>query len=319
MITAKTSKTLRGIAILIVIASHFAEWMFVEPAHPGIRHMVSTWGPPGVDIFLLLSGYGLYLSARREAERTGAPGGITGRFVLRRLLNGILPYYLVIGILYFFTGTWKQALQEGTLTHALRAYLTAADHWYIQVLIILYLAFILCFRFGARFRLPLLSAAVILHMILLANADHADFWTLSNGAFLIGVYAAALEKRFPEHLQSLRTRLAVLLAGAAGMTVTYLQMARLGGSGAPEAYGWELAMNLCFTVIVLGAAWLLKDLPGLILPLLGEHSLFIYLTHTSVFWLLIFKLEALASIILSIAAGTVYSLITKKLLSTSAR
>ena len=68
MITAKTSKTLRGIAILIVIASHFAEWMFLEPAHPGLRHMIGTWGPPGVDIFLLLSGYGLYLSARKEAE-----------------------------------------------------------------------------------------------------------------------------------------------------------------------------------------------------------------------------------------------------------
>ncbi|MBR5115691.1 MAG: acyltransferase [Lachnospiraceae bacterium] len=292
MISPGVSKAFRGIAILIVIASHYAGWMYVEPVHIRAHHMISTWGPPGVDIFFLLSGYGLYLSARKGRSDL-CPSGISGRFVLRRVTGAVLPYLLIAGLINCYSGAWTQAAAEGTLDKALLDYLTAAEFWYMQVLFVLYGLFLLCFRFGGRFRLPILTVAVILYTIWLYQTGHADFWELSNPAFLIGIWAAASEQRFPEQMKKALPNVLTGILGGIGMAVSFFRMQRYGGSGVPESFGWELVMNLFFTLIILSLCRLIPKWPGVVLKSLGETSLFIYLLHTILFWNLIFRLEAL--------------------------
>nr|MCR4584355.1 hypothetical protein [Lachnospiraceae bacterium] len=45
------SMMLRGVAIIIVVFSHFTEWMYLPSPYPRITHIISTLGPIGVDIF----------------------------------------------------------------------------------------------------------------------------------------------------------------------------------------------------------------------------------------------------------------------------
>ena len=317
VISAKVSKALRGIAILIVIASHYAGWMYVDPVHIRAHHMISTWGPPGVDIFLLFSGYGLYLSAHK-GRNDRCPGGISGRFVLRRIFGALIPYLLIAGLINCYAGAWTQAAAEGTLKSVILDYLTCAEFWYMQVLFVLYGLFILCFRFGRALRLPLLTLTVILYTIRLYQTGHADFWELSNPAFLIGVWAGAAECRFPEQLKKPLVRAGVGILGLIGMGISFDRMQRNGGSGVPESFGWELVMNLFFTLIVLSIAWLLTNWPGIVLRLLGETSLFIYLLHTFLFWNIIFRLDFLGyaraamitgaiTLVIGCAVGSLYN------------
>lgn len=332
MIPARTSRLLRGAAILIVIASHYAGWMYVEPVHPLAQARIATWGPPGVDIFFLLSGYGLYKSAARGegAGRGGAQkkSGVTAGFVVRRLLAAVVPYLLVVGLINCFAHVWAQAAVDGTLLQAVWAYVTAADYWYMQVLFVFYAAFFLCFRLGGLLRVPLLAAAVVGYTVWLFQTGHADFWELSNPAFLIGVLAAGAERRWPEAVKRVALRWALLAVGLSGMLIAYAGMERNGGSGVPESFGWELVMNVFFALAVLAAAWLLPVVrQGRALAALGEASLFIYLLHAALFWALIFRLEALFSsyaraaaaaglvtLLFGTAAGLAYSRLTGLLL-----
>ena len=66
MIDNRTSKVFRGIAILMVIASHFAGGMYEESFNEALRQWISTWGVYGVDIFFMLSGYGLVKSYQKN-------------------------------------------------------------------------------------------------------------------------------------------------------------------------------------------------------------------------------------------------------------
>ena len=56
MITKQTSACFRGIAILMVVASHYAEWMIEATTYPVVREFLCGFGVLGVDIFFLVSG-----------------------------------------------------------------------------------------------------------------------------------------------------------------------------------------------------------------------------------------------------------------------
>ncbi|MCR4764055.1 MAG: acyltransferase [Lachnospiraceae bacterium] len=320
MISVRNSLMLRGIAILIVIGSHYAGWMFVEPVHVRAHDWISTWGPIGVDIFFLLSGYGLTVSAARGSGEN-CKSGINGRFVAARIIGSVLPYYILAALINCYSGAWVSGYREGNLLHVIRDYLVAEDFWFMQVLFVFYVLFIIAFRFGGRIRLPLVLAAAILYTVLLVQSGHADFWELSNMAFPLGIVAATLELAFPKRMKSISVRAAIFAAGAIGFFVSFLGMEQTGGSGAETSFFWELSMNLFFAVLVLGAASVLPDWKGRVLPILGKNSLFIYLLHTVLFWGMMIKLDELpyaqaavitgvVTLFVCVLVGTAYNRVT---------
>ncbi|MCR5251442.1 MAG: acyltransferase [Lachnospiraceae bacterium] len=278
-IDRKTSGILRGVAILIVIASHYAEWMWVEPAHPQLAHAISTWGPEGVAVFFLLSGYGLYKSADKS------PKGIDALFVLKRFLAVYLPYLILAFAINCYSGGWEEADASAVLRFFL-----AEDYWYINVLLFMYLAFMMCFRFGRRLRIPLLLLLLVIQFIGLHKMGYRDFWTLSNPAFALGLLAAAAEKKW-DIFRSLPLKLGILGTGLCGLGLSFVMMQRCGGSGAPGAYKAELCLVFAFSLAVLGLAYLLPAWRSPVLGLLGEVSLFIYLLHTVFFYAIMSRLE----------------------------
>lgn len=75
---------LMGIAILWVVFYHFGFHI------PGIKHLM-RYGYAGVDIFMFLSGFGLYYSLNRN--------GNLWSYYKKRLIR-IFPSYFVIGIAF---------------------------------------------------------------------------------------------------------------------------------------------------------------------------------------------------------------------------
>ncbi len=94
MINSKTSKAFRGVAMIMVMIIHFTNWNYQGPLSEVWKSMVSSFGIYGVDIFFLLSGYGLVRSYEKN--------GIDRKFVTRRILNSYVPYLLIVGILSIF-------------------------------------------------------------------------------------------------------------------------------------------------------------------------------------------------------------------------
>lgn len=291
MISAKTSKMLRGIAILIVIASHYAGWMFVEPVHVTAHDYIMKWGPIGVDIFFLMSGYGLHKSAERGRHTKHNDTGITLTFILKRIIGAYIPYLICAGLINAYDGTWKSAIEEDRLRDKIIHYLTTGGYWYMNVLFVMYIAFIVIYRFGGKLKLILITAAVIGQTYYLFNKGYADFWELSNMAFIIGILAAAAEDKFRSAMLSPIFKIVLAVISGVGMWYTFNGVQHNGGSRAETSFGWELAFNIFFTLGVLCIAYLIPTWKGLVLTTLGECSLFIYILHTSMFYALVFSFE----------------------------
>lgn len=261
MIDNRTSKVFRGIAILMVIASHFAGGMYEESFNEALRQWISTWGVYGVDIFFMLSGYGLVKSYQKN--------GIDKRFVLKRFLNSYVPYILIVG---FFALIDKSIDSLRSLINLLIGY----DYWFMCVLFAFYIMFMIFYRIG-KLKEVLLTIGVIAFTYMLWAKGFSPFWELSNGAFLIGVYAATLEERSGEKLKDfiIKTNLAFI-----GLAVTIICAFWHVFS---ETYASHMSASMAFTVMALAFCVQLKT-GGVILATLGRYSLYIYLLHSRIFW-----------------------------------
>ncbi len=262
MIDNKTSKMFRGIAILMVMASHFSNWMYTESAFESWRVWLGTFGVYGVDIFFLLSGYGLVKAYEK--------GGINKRFVVRRFLNSYLPYILIVG---FCTIVIDKGLDSPKAVYQL---LIGHDFWYMNVLFVVYIMFMVFYKIGFCKEI-LLTIGIIGYSYWLSTTDRPTFWVVSNGAFLVGVYAATLEKKLGSRVKDFIVRSNFTMIAFALMVASAFWHAQSGTLGA------HVVSSMLFTVMALSMCVQFQGV-GYILPILGQYSLYIYLIHARLFW-----------------------------------
>ena len=310
------SLMLRGIAILIVVFSHYTEWMYLPSPFPGITEYLCTLGPVGVDVFLVLSGYGLYMSAVSK-NVSGSPGI---RFLIKRLSNVYVPYLIIAVVINVLFGGGSMFRDHIVFVNIL----TGGDYWYIRVLLLFYIFFMLAFTVFKKLRLVALGIMVIAYTVFLHRSGYRDFWTLSNLAFLIGSCTAAFSKNFTQLWNKKSLRITVTLISLAITVTFYMLMMYYGESGKPSVYRYEFNANLFFSVSVIFAASLIKKRKYTVLRALGESSLFQYLLHPILFcnaiewferggYILSFILSALFVMIVSVAVYKIYRLFVLKL------
>ena len=245
----------------MVVLSHYANWMYVEPTHPALKEFLGTWGVYGVDIFFLLSGYGLMKSAKRS--------GVNARFALKRFLSAYLPYILIVG---FFV------IIEGGLTSGedVLKLLTGYDYWYMYVLFAFYIIFIVLYNVP-KVNLILMTASVAGFSFWLYSQDRADFWILSNAAFLLGIYMAAAENVNEKIFAAKWMRIALPAVGIIGTALfAYLYAAN-------PILSLEMCRSIFFTIAMAGIIINIRGF-GVVLCSMGTYSLYIYLMHTRLFW-----------------------------------
>lgn len=299
MINSKTSKAFRGVAMIMVMILHFANWNYQEPLSEIWKGLVSSWGIYGVDIFFLLSGYGLVKSYEKN--------GIDKRFVVRRILNTYVPYLVIVGFLSIFIDRNLDS------PDAVIDLLIGQDFWFMTVIFALYLMFMVIYRVGF-FKELLLTGFVTGFSVYLYKTSHADFWYLSNGAFLIGVYAATLEKKFGDKVKETIVRF-----NLAGIGVVAAMLSAYWYTIAGTISAHHIA-SMMFTVMILGFCVQL-DAKGYVLPVIGSYSLYIYLIHGRILWFLVNRFEsarfyniAINDFWLSVLAGIVIGVVVEKVI-----
>lgn len=180
-LTKQQSMFLRGIAILMVTVSHYAEWYGDVLQNETLQYALTRLGCYGVDIFFLVSGYGLVKSAGKKR--------IGGRFLWNRIKNTYLPYLLIVGMIEWYGGGILGA--DGWYR-----YLTGYNWWFIRNILLFYLLFFAVYRLADKpwVRMLLMAAALGSYSMWLVSQERAAFWYLSNFAFLAGMLLAQYER-----------------------------------------------------------------------------------------------------------------------------
>jgi peptidoglycan/LPS O-acetylase OafA/YrhL len=149
----ETTTELKGLAILMVVLSHIG--YFLVSDHQFLVPL-SNYAGVGVDLFLILSGYGLVATSLRK------PLSI-GKFYIKRLARVYVPVLITVAFFLLLNFLWlHQIYATKTIVENLFGFFPNADIygdinsplWYITPLLMYYLLFPIIF--WRRF--PLLSA-----------------------------------------------------------------------------------------------------------------------------------------------------------------
>lgn len=268
-----SSAWFKGLAIIMVILSHYAEWWSWFYTEEGTRELIrdgiSRFGPYGVAIFFLFSGYGLAKSA--GDKRIGI------KFILKRIVSVYIPYLIMVVLIDLLSGGFETAEDVLDLFYG-------QDFWYMTVLFSFYLAFMaIWFAFANRhIRALLLCIFTYWYSNHLYNAGEHDFWYISNIAFAIGALLALYEPVIKKLINKAGIILsAVFGAGSLAVVRSALYVEHVWEAPVDEIRSRIIAVTI-FTLFIASFAAVWKWY-GPIFPILGKYSLYFYLSHTFLF------------------------------------
>ena len=275
---------LMGISILVVVYGHLLYY------HSGMKQYqylgITEWYTVGsVDVFLFLSGFGIY----RSLKRNGDPLAFMARR-LDRLVPSYLPFILVFCGFMLATGqmTFLQALGNLT-TFGWWTRMGAQFNWYIPTLLAAYLASPLLFglleKYGRR-------SLWLFALLLLLDAACVDT-SLMMGVSRFPVYFLGMYTGREAALGKQPTRRHLLISGvlfAGSMTAFYFLVTRWPDGLSRYGFWWH-PFFFSTPATLYGITWVLERLekrkPTALLnrglEFLGGKSFEIYLLHLLVY------------------------------------
>ena len=312
LFSRQASGWFKGLAIIMVVLSHFAEWWSwfypLEGTSELIRVGISKFGPYGVAIFFLFSGYGLAKSAGEK--RIGL------KFIIKRVTAVYIPYLvmvLLIDILSDSLHSWEDFVYI----------LKGQDFWYMTVLFLFYGAFIVLWLVFANRHIR--GVGIILFTMIMSNRLYAmerqDFWYLSNPAFALGVLLALYEpvlKKIPAFVNWILTVIFAIGSALVVRSGLFVEHVWETPEVKIQSEMWAVVIFTLF-VVFLASSWKWYDV---VLQFLGKYSLYIYLSHTFIFMWVInrgeqemwqkFILAGVSILAVSIILGALIQLIMKQ-------
>jgi peptidoglycan/LPS O-acetylase OafA/YrhL len=290
------TEELKGFAMLAIVFSHIG--YFLVSDHQFL-FPISVAAGVGVNLFLLLSGYGLTISALEK------PLSIL-EFYKRRLSRLYIPLWIVLVsliaidfLLLHITYPISYILQGFA-----GIYLTSnpsvdidSPLWYFTLILFFYLIFPLIFRKSK----PLLTglAILILSWVLLQlplplHADNINLYKLHFLSFPLGIMLASIKDKWRWHIPKLvQFGFLVLTFGAFCYFAYY--------SGVGQGAFKEQAISVLSVFLIL-SAFILKNFKFQILNLVGKYSYEIYLLH----WPIMFRFENLFGVFPAAIAVIIY-------------
>ncbi len=317
--TLKKYRTeLMGIAIIWILFFH-TSWIIFEPLNTFIHK-----GYGGVDVFLFLSGFGIWHSLKK---------GNVLQFYLRRIRK-IYPSYLIVLIVfflhrYFYSGeVYTPADLLSSFLHNL--FLTAfftwpkiLFNWYIFLIMYLYLLSPLFYQIIRRKGgIPLLIASVLFTYFAFGNANYMMAATRVF-IYILGMHTAYMGETHPEKRVSVP--LLLILVGIGIGFMLYSQNALIPYL---EIYGlWWYPYMIMTPGLLYLYCLLLKKINRPSYPLLtltGRSSLEIFLINVSfreIYFYLVSRITGwndwvwLPSIILMALSGIIFHYLIEKAMS----
>ena len=266
----QTGYWFRGIAIIMVIASHYAEWwslfLAVEGRAEDFRLALSKLGVYGVNIFFLFSGYGLTKAAENK--------GVDGNFILRRMQSVYIPYLVIIGIVQILSGGFASFSD-------FVGFLYGKDYWFMVVIFLFYIGFVLLWQVLKNPHLRILIFLLYTFAIIqvLYDKNMQSFWYVSNMAFALGILMGTYETGLCRVPLLVRILLIPLLLA---FTIYYELYMDQAGMTPEQILRLQMLNTVLWTTQIACIASLIPW-HGPVFIALGKRSLPLYLVHTFIF------------------------------------
>ncbi len=313
--SSQTTTEIKGLAILMVVFSHIG-YFLVSDHHFLVP--LSNYAGLGVDLFLILSGYGLTVAALRRPVSVG-------KFYLKRLLRVCLP--VAVTVLLFVGLDWlflHRTYPAKTIVENLLGFFPNADIfgdlnsplWYITLL----LAYNFLFPIVFWRRFPALSVLAMagIGWWTIGHIPQLDIFSevvlklykLHFLAFPLGVAIGALINQPPAFIVRIAQWLRVVLTKYKLLTILRWALLVLAGGvfiyifyhpSIGESWKKEVATSL-FAALAILALFLFKKINFKLLTLFGVFSFEIYLLH----WPLLYRYNFLYGKIPAGAATLIY-------------
>lgn len=262
---------LMGVACLWVILHHNA---FDWPTLLDPLRRIANFGNLGVDMFLLVSGIGLYYAWQKKPK--------LGDFYARRLLRVLVPY-MVIAIPYWawrdlYLGNGNFLLDVTQLSLPLEGVITT---WYITAIVCFYLLYPLIAKYlfsgDCKTRAVWLCGALMLGCIGLRGNEYYENCEIALTRSVIFVVGCCLGKSVYDKEPVANHTLAL---SALWLVVNWYLRKHVS---LPAVYIRFSYIPLCLALCLV-LAWVFEKLSGWtclrgLLRFFGEHSLELYLTH----------------------------------------
>lgn len=293
-----------GFAIVWVLIYHFGLLT------PGFREIASV-GFGGVDIFMFVSGFGLYFSLKKSEGRD-----VKG--FLKRRISKLMPAYVIVGFalsLFIFHDSIPQYfLRVSTIGFWIGG---VQYEWFVPSIVFCYLAFPVVFYALERKRKLFLMGWIfsMLAPLPFIVFDKCGIWQYHLlyrlPIFIFGAYTAQMMKKECTMKRSslfLRLALVCLVVGVVLMLLENPHFTQYG-------------LTFLCPIIIVCLCLICKIMQ--ILGGVGKHTLEIYLCHLMLFkplksGLLTVPNEEMYNVLLvimSIAMGTLFAYVYKKLKS----
>lgn len=298
----KTGYWFRGIAIIMVILSHYAEWWawFLPTVGKAedYRLTFTKLGIYGVNIFFFFSGYGLTKAA--ENKRIG------GTFIWHRIRSVYLPYLVIVGIIQIISGGF------GSVSGFVK-FLYGHEYWFMAILFLFYIGFMLVWAIVKNVHLRMLCFLLYTLAIIkvLFDRNMLPFWYVSNPAFPLGIFVATYEDVCRKVLSKIKIPLIPLMLAFVIYYECYMDKAGM----TPEQILHLQLINTVLWTIQIACIAALIPWHDPILAGLGKCSLYLYLMHQYIFMRCVNNLSfdipvrVLISAVVTVAAGVLFHLL----------
>lgn len=283
------TEELKGFAMLAIVLSHIGYFLVSDHA---FLFPLSVEAGVGVNLFLLLSGFGLTLSQLQK------PLSIK-QFYLKRLPKLFIPLWIVITALFLIDGFWLHKTYH--FSEIIKSYLgffpssdifddLNSPLWYLTMILFFYIIFPLLF-WSKKLWLSIIAifgfAYLLLSLPLPLDHGVQDLYKLHFLAFPLGMLTAwILAKRDKFNTASILSNffIRVLLAFSAFAAFAYFAI----NSGVGHGKDLEQTISIVSTYLIMLVFWL-KQFRFRLFNLVGKYSYEIYLLH----WPIIFRYQNL--------------------------
>lgn len=265
----------RGIAALMVVVSHYGEWINILTSLEGnaetFRFALTKLGVYGVDIFFLFSGYAMVKSLGNSKMNL--------QFIWKRIRNVFIPYFIVVGILERISGGL-------TSVHDFWIFIIGYNYWYMCVLFLFYIGFIVIYAIIRVKSIRVIAFCIFTYVLSykLYLGESFPFWYVSNIAFAIGVIAGEYEETAKKIVDKVWIPMIVFLTIGMSFVIRWGLAGGVNLGGDPKEYQlwFQIGATVVWTLLILILASKCR-IREKIVAFLGRNSLYIYLTHVYVF------------------------------------
>lgn len=283
----KYRSQLMGIAILWVMLYHLPT---AFPSFP-LLHRIKDMGYGGVDIFMFLSGFGIFYSLKSSLS--------TKEFYQKRLIR-ILPYYLPIVLFFYLFLYYKGEVEIGSIllnisTLAYWIGSTSLFDWYIPTILLFYLLSPLLYKSFLKHKNLTLGASMIITLIVMILIKESQFAYLYKTItrfpiYILGFsYGHYCSQNPPQKIKF--WIIGLMIISIIGGVAWWRYLIDNHYHGIWQTHGlafipfWFIAIPLCFFL-----SYLLSLLPRYRYPVLafiGSYTLALYIFHERIMSLLI--------------------------------